>query len=231
MLATIDPTTLADTDLFRGLSVEQLRWLGQRLRRKIYPAESNIITAEQPGEIIYVIVSGTVKIHVEQADGSDVIISILGPGDTVGEMSVFDGTLRSANVATLEASTLLWMDRSTFHESLRAIPQLTTNLVRIMSYRLCLANLQIQSLATLNVYGRIARQLIAFADRYGKVGPNGDVVIPIRLTQGDIADLVGASLRRVNQVMVVYKQRKLLSVDGDNHITLHDRENLTSYYR
>src|SRR5712692_6065432 len=108
MSAAVDPVTLVQTDLSRGLTTDQLRWLSARLHRKIFAIDANIITAEQPGEVVYVIVSGTVKIHMEQADGSDVIIAILGPGDTVGEMSVFDGALRSANVVTLEESVLLW---------------------------------------------------------------------------------------------------------------------------
>ncbi len=229
MSAAIDPVTLAQTDLFRGLSADQLRWLGPRLHRKTFAADTHIITAEQPGEIVYIIVSGTVKIHVEQADGTDVIISILGPGDTVGEMSVFDGALRSANVVTLEESVLLWMDRATFHEGLRAIPAMISNLVHIMSHRLRLTTDQIQALATLNVDGRIARQILAFAQRYGKANGNGAVLIPIRLTQGDIADLVGASRKRVNQVMVNYKRKHLISVDHANRITIHDQEALARF--
>ena len=229
MTTPVEPSALADVELFRGLKPEQLRWLGSHLHRKTYPAETTIITAEQPGEVVYMILSGTVKIHVMQLDGTDVMISILGPGDTVGEMSAFDGTARSANVMTLEESTLLWMDRAAFHEALRTIPAMTYNLVRILLSRLRLNNEQIQSLATLDVYGRIARQILAFAQKYGVRQPNGDVTIPILLTQGDIADVVGASRKRVNQVMVEYKRRKLLSVSHDNRITIHDREGLTQF--
>ena len=71
--------------------------------------------------------------------------------------------------------------------------------------------------------------LLAFAQKYGKRASNGDVVIPIRLTQGDIADLVGASRKRVNQVMVTYKRRGLLAVDDASRITIHDAAGLATY--
>jgi CRP/FNR family cyclic AMP-dependent transcriptional regulator len=231
MSAVSDPTTLSEIDLFRGLTLEQLAWLNSHLHRKTFVSGTNIITAEQPGEVVYIILSGTVKIHVEQADGTDVIIAILGAGDTVGEMSMVDSASRSANVITQEETTLLWMDRSAFQECLRTLPAITYNLVSILSGRLRLANEQIQALATLDVYGRVARQILAFAQRYGKQATNGNIVIPIRLTQSDLAGLVGASRERVNQVIVSYKRRKIISVDQNYRITLHNRETLAKLVR
>jgi len=144
-------------------------------------------------------------------------------------MGVFDGTQRSADVTALEETVLLWMDRADFQACLRTMPTVTYNLVRIISARLRLANEQIHSLAILDVYVRIARQMLAFAQKYGKPAPNGDILIPIRLTQGDIADMVGASRKRVNQVMVTYKRRGLLAVDEESRITIHDAAGLATY--
>lgn len=212
-----------EVDLFRGLSAEEVQWLGKRLHHRAFPAGSNIMLVEQPGEVVYIILKGTVKIHVEQPDGKDVIIAILGPGDTVGEMSLLDSAGRSASVVTLEPSTMLWMDRSTFLESLARLPKVSNNLVSILLERLRLANEQIQTLASLTVHGRVARQILAFAERYGQQQPNGDVLISLQLTQSDVADLVGASRKRVNQVFVSYKQDGLISVDSNSYITVHDR--------
>ena len=226
---TPNPCAWADTELFHDLNSEQLAWLEKRLHRKTFAANVDIFTTDQTADVVYIICSGTVKIHSMQTDGRDAIVSILGAGDTVGEMGVFDGAHRSADVTTLEESVLMRMDRADFQECLRTMPSVTYNMVRIVSARLRLANEQIQSLAMLNVYGRIARQMLAFAHKYGKRASNGDVVIPIRLTQGDIADLVGASRKRVNQVMVTYKRRGLLSVDDASRITIHDEAGLATY--
>jgi CRP/FNR family cyclic AMP-dependent transcriptional regulator len=188
-----------------------------------------VLTIEQPGEAVYVILHGTVKIHVEQQDGRDVILSILGAGDLLGEMSLVDSLGRSASAVTLENSLLLWMDKQSFNYLLDEFPPVARNLVRIFSARVRLSDQLIQALATLDVYGRVARQLLAFAERYGRPNAGGETRIPIALTQGDIADLVGASRKRVNQVIVAFKRQKLISTDADGHIIILDDEGLASY--
>ena len=150
MLTRPHTDSLANLALFQGLNDKQLDWLAERLRCKTFAAGTNIITVEQPGEVIFFIVSGTVKVHVEQASGNDVTLAILGRGDTVGEMSLLDSAGRSASVVTLEESTLVWMDRQSFQDNLRLVPALAMNLVRILSSRVRLANEQIQTLATLD---------------------------------------------------------------------------------
>ncbi len=231
MIAQADPSMLAGLALFRGLSEKQLAWLAERLHYKVFPPGANIMIAEQPGEVVYFVLSGTLKIHIEQAGGADVILAILGRGDTVGEMSLIDSAGRSASVLTLEETALLWMDSSTFQQALRENPEMALNLVRIMAARVRLANELVQALATLDVYGRVARQLLAFADKYGQEGSDGHSCIPICLTQRDIADLVGASRKRVNQVMVSFKSQELISVDADGRVTIHHREGLARYCR
>jgi CRP/FNR family transcriptional regulator, cyclic AMP receptor protein len=214
---------LSRIDLFRNLPHTDLRRLGELLHRKTFPAGKSLMTADQTGEVVYFILSGTVKIHVEQEDGADVIISLLGPGEIIGEMSALDQTNRSASVVTLEESTLLWMDRETFRHCLAAIPTLAANTACTISSRLRSANEQIQSLATVEVETRIARRILAFAERYGQPLSNGDLLIPIRLTQTDIANLVGASREHTNKILVSYKERGYLSVDHKYHITIHDK--------
>jgi CRP/FNR family cyclic AMP-dependent transcriptional regulator len=118
-----------------------------------------------------------------------------------------------------------------FQDALQRLPALALNLVRILADRVRLANELIQALATLDVYGRVARQLLAFSEKYGQAGAGGEVLIPIRLTQGDIADLVGASRKRVNQVMVRFKQNEYLAVDTNGRITVRDRQALTRLCR
>jgi CRP/FNR family transcriptional regulator, cyclic AMP receptor protein len=223
-----DLSDLSRIDLFRNLPHTDLRQLSELLHRKTFSAGKSLMTVDQTGEVVYFILSGTVKVHVEQEDGADVSISVLGPGEIIGEMSALDQTNRSASVVTLEETTLLWMDRDTFRQCLAAIPMLACNLACTLSSRLRSANEQIQSLAALEVETRIARRILAFAERYGQTLPNGNLLIPIRLTQTDIASLVGASREHSNKILVSYKERGYLSVDQNYHITIHNLSAINS---
>lgn len=227
MAGIADPTALGQMPLFRQLLPVELSTINLLLHRITFPAGATIMTVEQPGEVVYIILNGTVKVHVEQANGSDVIVGLRGAGEIVGEMSMVESDAdvqvgRSANVVALEQSTLLWMDRGAFLHALETVPRLALNLTRILARRLRLATLQIQVLATQDVYGRVACQLLAFAQQYGNASTAKDVVIPLRLTQSDLASLVGASRVRVNQVLVDYKERGHISVSPQHYITIHN---------
>ena len=218
---------LADIDLFKGLTPTQLEWVAQRAHRRVFEAGRNVLTIEQPGEAVYIILHGTVKIHIEQGE-RDVIISILGAGDLLGEMSLIDSVGRSASAVTLEDSLLLWMDRLSFHYMLDNFTPVARNLVRILSSRVRLSDQLIQALATLDVNGRVARQLLAFAEKYGRE-KDGATQIRIVLTQSDIADLVGASRKRVNQAMVLFKERGLIDTDAEGRIAIKDSAGLAKF--
>jgi len=220
---------LADIHLFEGLTPAQLDWIAQRAHRRVFEAGRNLMTVEQPGEAVYIILHGTVKIHVEQSE-RDVILSILGAGDLLGEMSLIDSVGRSASAVTLEDSLLLWMDKVTFYYIIDNFPAVARNLVKILSARVRLSDQLIQALATLDVNGRVARQLLAFAEKYG-YPKDGATQIRIVLTQSDIADLVGASRKRVNQTMVLLKERGLIDTDTDGRIAIKDGEGLARYCR
>jgi CRP/FNR family cyclic AMP-dependent transcriptional regulator len=228
LTVVVEPASLAEIPLFRGLPADRLKKLSEVLRKKSVPSGTNMITADQPGEVVYVLLEGTVKILIEQVDGREVILAFLGPGDTVGEMSLVDSAGRSANVMTMEKCTFLWMDRATFQDLLRNVPEFAQNLVRLLSSRLRMANEQIQSLSSLDVAGRLARQLLAFSERYGEP-IDGGVRVALRLTQTDLAELVGASRERVNQVMVDFRQKGYLTVDSSHHILVHRPQELARF--
>jgi CRP/FNR family transcriptional regulator, cyclic AMP receptor protein len=173
-----------------------------------------------------VILEGTAKVYLTHTDGQEVILAILGPGEIVGEMSAADSLGRSASVMTLEDSTLLWMDRYTFLSSMEEMPTIARNLVGILSRRLRLADTNTRSLAALDVHGRVAAQLLAFAREYGEPLPEGGTLIPLRLTQTDLAGLVGASRVRVNQALGYYRKRGSISLNKDHRIIVREEESL-----
>src|SRR5215208_5000301 len=218
---------LADIALFAGMTSTQLDWVAQRAHRRVFEAGRNVLTIEQPGEAVYIVLHGTVKIHIEQGERV-VILSILGTGDLLGEMSLIDSVGRSASAVTLENSLLLWMDKISFNYMLDNFTSVARNLVKILSSRVRLSDQLIQALATLDVNGRVARQLLAFAEKYGGA-KDGATQIRIDLTQGDIADLVGASRKRVNQTMVLFKEQGLIDTDVDGRIAIRDGNRLAKF--
>ena len=226
MTNTANLQALHEIPLFEGLSREQLTRIHAKLHRKTFPAGSHIISADQIAEAMYIVVAGSVKIFLTNADGSEVTLAMLGPGQILGEMSILDDASRSANVVTVEETALLWMDRPFFKACLREMPRLTDNLMRELTSRLRQANRQIEALATLDVAARVTRQILGFARQYGEATPEGGVWISLPLTQTDIADIVGATRERVNRVMVALKRRGYLTVSRDHHITVLDVEAL-----
>jgi CRP/FNR family cyclic AMP-dependent transcriptional regulator len=220
---------LSTIPLFKGLGPTELDWIAHRARKRMVPVGVPVLLADQLGEAIYVIITGTVKIHIEQASGRDVVLSIIGAGDLLGEISLLDSSGHSATAVTLENSQLLWMDKPSFKYILDEFPRVSRNLVNILASRLRMNNELIRALATLDVHGRVARQLLAFADKYGETLADNSVMITISITQGDMADLVGATRKSVNQVMVFFRKQNYISMDVAGKIILHDRTVLAKY--
>lgn len=226
MPGPLDVQQLAKMALFEGLTPLELTLVSESLRRRTFPPCTNVICVETPGEIVYVIEAGTVKIRIHQADGREVIVAVLGPGEVVGELSIIDDIGRSADVVTQETTTLLWVDRNCFERLMEHVPRITHNLLRVLSRRVRASTQQIQALCTLDVYGKVARQLLVFARQYGESVDGKGLRIPIRLTQSDIAGMVGASRERVNQVFVNLRDRKLIEFDAQSRTTILDIDRL-----
>lgn len=220
---------LSTIPLFWGLNQAELEWIARRAHRRLFPAGANVLVAEQPGEAVYIILSGTVKIYIDQVDKQSVVLSIIGAGDTLGEISLLDSAGHSASAVTLEESLMLWMDKAAFRQMLDEFPRVARNLVNIMGARLRMNNELIQSLATLDARGRVARQLLAFADRYNPNNPDGSRTIPITLTQSDIADLVGASRKRVNHIMVSFREQGLITTNPAGNLVILERGGLAKF--
>ena len=226
MTPLLDALDLETIPLFSGLTPTEQRQLHELLGVSTFPAGATILTAEQPGDVAYIILDGTVKVQVDHPDGTPVILAILRAGEVAGEMSLVDRLGRSATVVAMEQTTLAWLTHTDFWNCLRSMPTMTYNLAGIHSWRLRLSNSHVVALATLDIEGRLAYQLLALSDEYGEATPDGGCRIPFRLTQGDLAALVGASRVRVNQILVSWKHRDFLTVDGRHVVTLLNRDAL-----
>jgi CRP/FNR family cyclic AMP-dependent transcriptional regulator len=182
---------------------------------------------EDASNAAHIVLAGAVKVVIERADGAEVILAILGTGEPVGEMSMVDRLERSAAVVALEEVTLASMTRADFWRCLEAMPTMALNLLGIMSRRLRLADGQIEALAALDVEGRLARRLLDFAQEYGEPLSGLGQRIPFRLTQQDLASLVGASRVRVNQILGDFRQRNGIKIDDRGRIIVLDESALS----
>src|SRR5262245_46253879 len=118
MSTATDLSIFSGISLFDNLTLEELSDLSQKLHRQTFPTGSCIFSSQQPGEAIYIILEGTIKVYLERSEGGSVTLAILSTGEVLGEMSTIDSEMRSASAVTLEESTLLWMDNQSFNQCL-----------------------------------------------------------------------------------------------------------------
>ena len=217
--------SLAEVPLFAGLSEQDLAVVAQRVRQRRYREGDTIFHRDDPGVALYVILSGKVKIHHETPDGSDLIIAVLSESDFFGELAVIDGDERSADATTLEITDLLMLTREDLHDIIQRHPRIGLNLLVTLAGRLRRTTEALRALSTLDVNGRVAKQLLSLSEQHGIQGVAG-ATIGLRLTQSDLAALVGASRESVNKVLGFFRRRGWITVDDQHRITIVKREEL-----
>ena len=222
----VDPKLLGEVLLFEGLPPEQHAHIAERSRLRSYKPETTIINQEETGDTLYIVLKGIVKVSLNRPDGREVFLAVLAHGDHFGELSLIDSKYRSANVVTQEETSLVLIDRHTF-DQLMHCDAFARNLCRSLATRFRRGNERIANLAHMSVQGLVAHHILEFAELYGQAQSDSkDILIPIRLTQNDLADLVGASRERVNQVMKHFKDSGAISVNMQYRITVHDMRDL-----
>jgi CRP-like cAMP-binding protein len=231
MVELIESVELQGIELFAGLPPDELADLAGLLRRTKVPAGTTLISAQVLGEAVYIVVEGSVRVQLTRESGNEIILALLGPGDIVGEMSLLTGHGRSANVITREETTLLWMERRTFLDALTRVPGFCRNLVFTLSRRLQAANERFHALAALDVTGRVARQILELAARYGRSVPGEGTQIVFPVTQGELAEMIGATRERVNPIMVRLRRAEVIAVDSEARITVLRPESLSELCR
>jgi CRP-like cAMP-binding protein len=144
-------TTLSSVPLFSQLREGDIEQLSRAAHERSYPKGSVILFENDPGEALYVVLTGQVKVVLIAEDGREVILSIRSEGDFFGEMSLIDDEPRSAHVIAMEDSKLLVLRREDFNRSLQEMPQIAAGLLRAMCKRLRQADTKIGSLVLLDV--------------------------------------------------------------------------------
>ena len=209
---------LRTVPLFREVAESDLRAIAALVRERQFPKGSLILSEGDPGDALYFIVQGQVKVTVVAEDGREVILSVLGDGAFFGEMALLDDEPRSAHVISMADTTLLQLRREDFRARLHQAPELAISLLRELSRRLRPADSTIASLMLLDVNGRIARLLLELAREDSPEATR----ITRRLTHAAIGQMVGASRETVSRTMRNLVLRNVVSV-GRREITLLDR--------
>lgn len=202
--------------LFAELSEAEIARLGDIARDRSYPRNSVILFEDDPGDALYVVVTGLVKVVLIGEDGREVILSVLKEGDFFGEMSLIDDRPRSAHVIAMEDSSLVVLRREDFQHRIREAPGVALGMLKAMSRRLREADEKIGGLVLLDVNGRVAKLLLSMADE------NDGVHITRRVTHHTIAQMVGSSRETVSRTMRDLADRGLIDVTR-KAITIRNR--------
>jgi CRP-like cAMP-binding protein len=165
------------------------------------------------GEHLYVIIDGKLKLGTSSGDGRENLLSILGPGEMFGELSLFDPGPRTSTATAVTDAKLLSLSHEKVIPWLKQNPEVSLQLLTRLSQRLRRTNEAVGDLVFSDVPGRVAKALIDLGDRFGKTTPEG-LLVNHDLTQEELAQLVGASRETVNKALADFAGRGWLKLDG-----------------
>ncbi len=209
-------TTLHAIPLFEHLAEDELSRVAHLTRQRKYPKGSVILFEDDPGDALYIVVSGQVKVVLIGEDGREVILATLAYRDFFGEMSLIDDEPRSAHVIAVEDSNLLVLRRDDFQRCLEETPRIAIGLLRALTKRLRSADSKIGGLVLLDVTGRVTRLILEMAD------DNDGVVISKKVTHHQMAQMIGSTRETVSRTMRALAEAKLIEVAGKT-IKIRDR--------
>lgn len=213
--------------IFEGLDDRQIEALAGLVVRRRFKARETVLEKGDPALHIYVIVSGRLKAITSGATGRQATFSVMGVGEVFGEVALLDGQPRSATITALEKCELLTIGRADFLHFLERSPSAAIALLRVLAGRLRRLSEKVEDGANLEVVGRLAKQLLRLAERYGKKELDG-VRIDLKLSQQELGDMVGATRESVNKQLRVWVESGLIHKRSGN-LVLCDPEALAVF--
>ncbi|MCD6441752.1 MAG: Crp/Fnr family transcriptional regulator [Candidatus Marinimicrobia bacterium] len=204
---------LKNIPLFADIKDEILEKIFDLVQKRVYKRNNIILMEEDAGDTLFILSKGSVKITRLSDDGREVILSILGDGDFFGEMSIFDGESRSANVIALEDSEVFILKRGDFLDLLEKHPKIAIALLQEMAVRLRRSDQQIEGLSLSDAENRIAMSIIRLAEDLGVI-KMGQVIINNLPFQQDIANMAGTSRETVSRMLNALERKGLIQRKG-----------------
>lgn len=219
---------LENVPIFADLEEPDLKKIEKLGLRKKYKKGNIVVLEKEMGAALFVIISGKVKIVRTDEDGREVILSIFGPGEFFGEMSLLDGLARSASVVALTKAELFMIHRRDFLKLVNEHPQVAISLLGELTTRLRKADTQIKSLSLKDASGRVANVILMLADDIG-VFRKGKVEIDELPLQQDMANMAGTSRETVSRMLHQFIREGHLQLEG-NKLTMNDYEEFRKQY-
>jgi CRP/FNR family cyclic AMP-dependent transcriptional regulator len=214
---TVD--ALRSLPIFESLSVERLVPIARVAVFRKVPRGATILRAGDRTDFVYLILAGNLKVLVSDEEGREVILSNLNPGEFFGEMGVLDDNPRSATVIAVTPCDLVVIAKSDFKRCLAENFDVSLYIMRNLVKRLRTADRKIESLALMDVYGRVARLLLEMAEDV-----DGQQVVKRKISKQDIAKMIGASREMVSRVMKDLALQGLIE-EGGGRILLREKIN------
>lgn len=216
---------LAKVPIFKGLDSKVLKSVLKKAQLQTFKKRKYILSEQEKGDAFYVIVSGLVKIFKKSSVGEQKTLTILKEGDFFGEMAELDSPIRSANAQAMVDTEVLVVPRNMFQKILHDHSQVMINILHALSARLRAADEQIRDLVFQNATGRVAIALFTLAEKYGVKSREG-VKINIRLTQNELADLVGSAREIVARVIGTLRRNGSIQIHENGIIIICDKKKL-----
>ena len=203
MLTNLD--LIRRVPLFSMLTEEQAQLVADGVVKRRYRRGELVVEQGKKSNALFILLNGRARVLTADERGREVILAVLEAGDYVGEMSLIDNQPHSASVRCEIQCDMLILGRPEFARCLPENPSLSYAIMRGLVTRLRSADRQIESLALLDVYGRVARALLDMAE-----DDNGDKVIRGKVSRQDLAKIVGASREMVSRVMKDLTERGVI---------------------
>jgi CRP-like cAMP-binding protein len=221
--ASVD-NVLARAGMFQGVEPSAVSALLRQLPHVHFRSGHTIFAEGEPGDRLYIIVSGKVKIGRRSPDGRENLLTVFGPSDMFGELSIFDPGPRALRATTVTDVHAVSMDRNMLRAWIADRPEVAERLLRALARRLRRTNNNLADMVFTDVPGRVAKQLLQLAKRFGT--QEGDALcVAHDLTQEEIAQLVGASRETVNKALSDFAHRGWIQLKVKS-VLIYDCERL-----
>tara|TARA_B100001989_G_scaffold251502_1_gene230854 strand:- start:664 stop:1341 length:678 start_codon:yes stop_codon:yes gene_type:complete len=219
---------LKDVNIFSHLSDEKIDEIKKYFTLREYPKGSMIILEEEYGDVVFLVKKGTVKITRVNDEGREVILSLMGENDMVGEMSVIDGESRSANVLAQENCELYAIRSEDFLSLLKENFEISFSLMGELANRIRKSDQHIEALSLSDAEHRIGVSILNLAEELGVI-VKGKVTIDNLPFQQDIANMSGTSRETVSRILKLFEDRNMLVKKG-HKLMIPDYKNFKRYF-
>jgi len=215
---------LRKAGLFQGVAPEDVGALGNQFEVIEAPRGTTLFQEGEPGDSLYIVLEGKVKLGRRSSDGRENLVAVMGPADQFGELSLFDPGPRTATAVVVTDARLARLPKQALQTWVQERPQIAIQLLHVIARRLRRTNTMLADLIFVDVPGRVAKQLLLLAQKFGSVD-SGQLRVTHDLTQEELAQLVGASRETVNKALADFASRGWLRLEGKSVVIL-DRERL-----